>query len=214
MGWLLDLWRRRRGRRKVAGLVPRQFRRDGVIFIHVPKCAGSAFLDAYLGWQTGHPTAAEYRAADPGFFDTAYVFTFVRHPLERFVSAYRHVQTDDLWPALVDARAVLARHGGSLDEVARNLQADSELLSLPWFAPQHTFLEIRGRLAIHRAFKTESFDDDLAVLLAEKPLRLRGLAAVNRRRGRDLPADADLSADAKSALRRVYARDLTLFGYY
>jgi hypothetical protein len=214
MGWLLDLWRRRRGRRKVAGLVPRQFRRDGVIFIHVPKCAGSAFLDAYLGWQTGHPTAAEYRAADPGFFDSAYVFTFVRHPLERFVSAYRHVLTDDLWPVLADARAVLARHGGSLDEVARNLRADSEVLGLPWFAPQHTFLEIRGRLAIHRAFKTESFDDDLAVLLAEKPLRLRGLAAVNRRRSRDLPADADLSADAKASLRRVYARDLTLFGYY
>jgi hypothetical protein len=98
--------------------------------------------------------------------------------------------------------------------VARNLRAGSELLTLPWFAPQHTFLEIRGRLAIHRAFKTESFDDDLAVLLAEKPLRLRGLAAVNRRRGRDLPADADLSAEAKAALRRVYARDLTLFGYY
>jgi len=214
MGWLLDLWRRRRGRRKVAGLVPRQFRRDGVIFIHVPKCAGSAFLDAYLGWQTGHPTAAEYRDADPGFFDSAYVFTFVRHPLERFVSAYRHVQTDDLWPVLADARAVVARHGGSLDEVARNLRADSELLHLPWFAPQHTFLEIRGRPAIHRAFKTESFDDDLAVLLAEKPLRLRAPAAVNRRGGGAATPEAGLSADAVAALRRVYARDLTLFGYY
>ena len=78
-------------RRAAPGLVPRQFRRDAAIFIHVPKCAGSALLDAWIGFQTGHVTAEAYHAADPAFFGSAYVFTFVRDPLARFVSAYDHI---------------------------------------------------------------------------------------------------------------------------
>lgn len=202
------------GRR--AGLVPRQFRRDGVIFIHVPKCAGSAFLDAYLGWQTGHVTARDYHAADPSFFRSAYVFTFVRNPLARFVSAYNHIQTDDLWPYLPEMRAVVNGHGGTVSEVAASLGPDSELLRLPWFAPQHTFLELHpgGLPAVNRVFKTESFEAELEVLMADVPLRLRSLAEVNRRGDRRSDPAADLSAEAVATLRRIYSRDFTLFGYY
>lgn len=204
------------GTGRKAGLVPRQFRRDGVIFIHVPKCAGSAFLDAYLGYQTGHVTAKDYRDADPEFFRSAYVFTFVRNPLARFVSAYNHIQTDDLWPCLPEMRAIVNRHGASVSEVAASLRADSELLTLPWFAPQHTFLDLGGRglPAVNRALKTESFSADLELLLAEVPLRLRPLAEVNRRGDRGSDPTAGLSADAVATLRRIYSRDFTLFGYY
>ena len=198
----------------VRTLVPRQFRRDRAIFIHVPKCAGSAFLDAWLGFQTGHVTAAEYRAADPAFFDAAYVFAFVRDPVTRFISAYDHLQTGDLWPYLPEMRAAVDRHGNSLEQVAVGLTPDSELLRLPWFAPQHAFLEIDGRIAAHRVFKTESFAADLEILQAETSIRLRPLTPVNRRGdAATRPADR-LSPAAVAALRRVYWRDFTLFGYY
>jgi hypothetical protein len=201
-------------RRAAPGLVPRQFRRDAAIFIHVPKAAGSALLDAWLGFQTGHVTAEQYREADPGFFDAAFVFTFVRDPLARFVSAYDHLQTGDLWDYLPEMRRLLDREGGTVTEVAERLRPGSELLTLPWFAPQHTFLEIRGRLAVNRVFKTESFAADLDIIRAETSIRLRDTAPVNRR-GEPGPAAADQLGDAAVAsLRRVYARDFTLFGYY
>ncbi|MCE9629623.1 MAG: sulfotransferase family protein [Planctomycetia bacterium] len=202
------------GPRGKPGLIPRQFRGDRVIFIHVPKCAGSAFLDAYLGFQTGHVTARDYHAADPDFFASAYVFTFVRNPLARFVSAYNHIHTDDLWACLPEVRPLVDRHGATVSEVAASLQPDSELLRLPWFAPQHTFLELRGRLAVNRAFKTESFAADLEVLTADVPIRLRPLAEVNRRDPGQTAPDAALSAEAVANLRRIYSRDFTLFGYY
>lgn len=210
------LLQRLTGSGRKAGLIPRQFRRDGVIFIHVPKCAGSAFLDAYLGYQTGHISAREYHDADPGFFRSAHVFTFVRNPLARFVSAYNHVQTDDLWPSLPEARAILNRHGGTLSEVAAGLHADSELLQLPWFAPQHTFLVLgRGGLpAVNRVLKTETFATDLELLLRDVPLALRSLAEINRRGDRQADPTAELSAEAVATLRRIYSRDFTLFGYY
>jgi len=205
---------RLRGRRRHALLVPRQFRRDGAVFIHVPKCAGSALLDAWLGFQTGHVTAAEYRAADPAFFDRAFVFAFVRHPVDRFVSAYDHIQTGDLWPILPEMRAIIDRHGATLEAVAAGLTADSPLLQLPWFAPQHTFLEIHGRLAVNRVFKTESFADDLEILRSATSIRLRPPAPVNRRGTEKIPLADRLSPAAIAALRRVYWRDCTLFGYY
>ena len=201
-------------RRAAPGLVPRQFRRDAAIFIHVPKCAGSALLDAWLGFQTGHVTAAAYHAADPAFFDSAYVFTFVRNPLARFVSAYDHIQTGDLWDYLPEMKRLLDRQGGTVAEVAERLESGSEILTLPWFAPQHSFLEIRGRLAVNRVFKTESFASDLDVIRAEASIRFRDLAPVNRRsEPAATPADR-LGAAAVANLRRVYARDFTLFGYY
>ncbi len=201
-------------RRRPSLLVPRQFYRDDVIFIHVPKCAGSAFLDAYLGYQTGHVTAADYHDADPDLFGRAFVFSFVRDPIARFVSAYDHVQTDDLWDYLPEVRRVIDRHGSSLAEVAERLQPGSELLSLPWFSPQHTFLEIRGRLAVNRVFKTESFAADLEVVRAETDLQLRPLAPVNRRGDPTAAPQDRLGPAAAANLRRIYARDSTLFGYY
>lgn len=196
------------------GLVPRQFRRDAALFIHVPKCAGSALLDAWLGFQTGHVTAEAYRDADPAFYDSAYVFTFVRNPLARFVSAYDHIQTDDLWDYLPEMKQRLDRQGSSVAEVAAQLTSGSEILALPWFAPQHTFLEIRGRLAINRVFKTESFSSDLDVIRSETSIRFRSPAPVNRRsESQGTPAER-LGPAAVANLRRIYARDFTLFGYY
>lgn len=185
-----------------------------MIFIHVPKCAGSALLDAYLGFQTGHVAAEQYRDADPTFFESAYVFTFVRDPLARFVSAYDHIQTDDLWTYLPEMKRLVDRHGDSVADVAKRVTSGSELLALPWFAPQHTFLEIRGRLAVNRVYKTESFSTDLEVIRSETSIRFREPAAVNRRGTTGEPAVARLGPDAVANLRRVYARDFTLFGYY
>jgi hypothetical protein len=197
-----------------SSLIPRQFRRDGVVFIHVPKCAGSAFLDTYLGFQTGHVTAQDYHDADSDFFHTAYAFTFVRNPLARFVSAYNHIQTDDLWPYLPEMRAIVNRHGATVSAVAATLRPDSELLRMPWFAPQHTFLEVRGRIGVNRVFKTESFAADLELLQAEVPLRFRPFAEVNRRGSREADPASGLSAEAVATLRKIYSRDFTLFGYY
>ena len=180
----------------------------------MPKCAGSALLDAYLGFQTGHVAAADYHDADPAFFDMAYVFTFVRDPLARFVSAYDHVQTDDLWSYLPEMKLVLDRIGGSVGEVAERLSASSEILALPWFAPQHTFLEIRGRLAVNRVFKTESFARDLDLIRSETQIRFRDPAPVNRRARSAETASDRLGSAGVANVRRLYARDFTLFGYY
>lgn len=201
-------------RPSACGLLPRQFLRDRAVFIHVPKSAGSALLDAWLGFQTGHVTVEEYQADDPHFFSAAFIFTFVRNPLSRFISAYDHIQTDDLWSYLPEVKRQLDHEAGSVSELAEKLTPTSEILKLPWFAPQHSFLEINGRLAVNRIFKTESFDSDLEVLCAETGIRLRVKLPVNRR-GDPLAVPSDrLNEAAIANLCKLYARDFILFGYF
>ncbi len=171
-------------------------------------------LDAWLGFQTGHVTAEQYRDADPAFFESAYVFTFVRDPLTRFISAYDHIQTDDLWDYLPEMKRLVDQHGGTVAEVAERIRPETDLLALPWFAPQYTFLEIRGRLAVNRAFKTESFTSDLDVIRGETAIHFRDIASVNRRGAMTATAADRLGPAGIANLRRLYARDFTLFGYY
>jgi hypothetical protein len=134
--------------------------------------------------------------------------------MARFVSAYDHISTDDLWDYLPEIKRQMDRHGSTVAEVAERLGPDSDLLALPWFAPQHSFLEIRGRLAVNRVFKTETFASDLDIIRAEASIRFRELSSVNRR-GNATNSTADRLGTAGVAnLRRIYARDFTLFGYF
>ncbi|WP_417261276.1 sulfotransferase family 2 domain-containing protein [Celeribacter sp.] len=65
-----------------------EVRRAGVIFIHVPKNAGTTIAKQLYGRHIGHRTARFYRDADPTFFQKTPSFALLRDPVERFVSAY------------------------------------------------------------------------------------------------------------------------------
>ncbi|MBE9109126.1 sulfotransferase family 2 domain-containing protein [Nodosilinea sp. LEGE 07298] len=194
--------------------IPRQFRKDQVIFIHIPKCAGSAFLDSYLGYQLGHISASDYYKLDPSLFLTSFVFSFVRHPVSRFVSAYNFLQKTTLWSYVPEIREKLNLYGSSVDQVAKTISKTSELLAFPWFKPQHTFLEIGGKIAVNRVFKTETFAEDIKILQRSIKAQLRSQSEVNRSSLNNLDFKKVLNADSVKNLESVYERDFTLFGYY
>lgn len=67
---------------------------------------------------------------------------------------------------------------------------------------------------MNRVFKTESFAVDLDVIRRETPIQFRELAPVNRRGDSAASPATRLGEPAVANLRRLYARDFTLFGYY
>ncbi|MBD2230087.1 sulfotransferase family 2 domain-containing protein [Phormidium tenue] len=194
--------------------IPRQFRQDKVIFIHIPKCAGSAFLDSYIGFQLGHASASDYYKLDRSLFLASFVFSFVRHPVSRFISAYNFLQKTTLWNYVPEIRNKINLYGSSVDQVAKTISKTSELLTLPWFKPQYTFLEIDGKIAANRVFKTETFTEDIKILQELLKVRLRPQATVNRSSLTTINFSEILNADSIKNLESVYERDFTLFGYY
>ena len=57
------------------------------IFVHVPKAAGTSINYALYGRTLGHYTIEEIQSRFPKLVERLFVFSFVRHPYARLVSA-------------------------------------------------------------------------------------------------------------------------------
>jgi len=67
----------------------KHWRSKKVMFIHVPKAAGTSVSHALYGRSLGHFKAREIRQWCPDLFESCYKFAFVRNPWDRAVSAYQ-----------------------------------------------------------------------------------------------------------------------------
>lgn len=196
--------------------LPQQFLRDNFIFIHIPKAAGSSFLDRYLGYQLGHISYKEYLRYYPHFTKSAFSCAFVREPISRFVSAYNFIHTCRSWPYLEEYSELISSRSSSLDDLARNIHVHKEILNLAWFRPQHSYLSTRGSaISVTRVFKTEEFDQSIDWLCSNCCLSLKSVSAINQRSvNNSVHGPQDLSSEGIRNLTKVYCKDLTLFGYY
>src|SRR4051812_11070000 len=73
--------------------IPRPMLRRNLIFIHVPRAAGTSIARALYGVQcTRHYSMRYYRDINPTFCAQAESFAVLRDPFDRFASAYAFVR--------------------------------------------------------------------------------------------------------------------------
>src|SRR4051812_44382026 len=66
-----------------------EMRRRNLIFVHVPRAAGTSISSVLFGARnTLHHTIRYYRTVHPRFYANAMSFAVLRDPFERFASAY------------------------------------------------------------------------------------------------------------------------------
>ena len=73
--------------------VPGSFLYTNTIYIHIPKCAGQSIAASLYGHTVHHYKASFYYKYFPKFFDSAFVFSCVREPISRFLSAYSYLKS-------------------------------------------------------------------------------------------------------------------------
>lgn len=193
-----------------------------LLFIHNPKCAGTAVHNALLAefpegqafWgrsyarktdriiDLAHLTIADARQVVPDVDEaTVNSFGFVRNPYERFRSCFTYFKNWNTPFAELTA-----------EELAFDL-LDEERIRGDWkfihFAPQYCFFYVDGRRAVDRIYYME----DLPQAWDRVQRDFRLTADLKRENESEGAPEIELSDRLIGRLNSLYARDFAYFGY-
>jgi hypothetical protein len=179
----------------------------GLVFVHIPKAAGTSISDALSGFQIKHASIRLTRRIAGARLAHLPSFAVLRDPIERFISAWRYGRAGggamhcvaDAFRGLYQGFATI---DGAIDHVER---ARSPYAVDHIFRPQSWYVtDAAGRIAVDRLLTTADIGR-LPMLIPGFPDRpvpyLNGSTA----------AHTLLTAEQHARLRRVYAPDFALW---
>ena len=171
------------------------------IFIHIPKTGGSTIRRGL--WKSyGSPAFGHIPADWPDLFR----FAFVRHPLDRFVSAYSDfTQIGYYRGSLADFAAIVTNDSILYDERRKTQAQRIRYHSIPQTHPFNCL-----SLA-QKVYRFERFGDEIARLAARMGLSFGALP--HRRRTQHDSWDRLLDRALRRRLVAFYDRDFAELGY-
>lgn len=185
-----------------------------VIFVHVPKTAGTSIERALLRSPDqvvgGHTTALGYRRKFPTEFADYFKFAVVRHPLTRFLSAYRYLRERPVQSALNN---VGIHECGTFEHWMSNVREHPELLDgIVHLQPQHRFVcDERGEVLLDRIYRYEALDVAWADISGRLGIQVKPLARLNASKA---ATSAELTTDwIVQWIAESYAEDFRLGDY-
>lgn len=199
--------------------IPSVCRRDNVIFIHVPKAAGSTINLSMYGFRIGHRSIQSYWRKDPEFTNIAFKFSFVRHPYLRFLSAYNFLKSGGM--SLKNASYVSdnIHQFSSLRTLAEaaeersfrnsiiHLVAQTEFLSIPFNSRYSLYMDYIG--------KTEFLNGCIDTLRGVLPEHLFGrlVKAKSLKMNASSSYSIEIDKELFRKIRILYQDDFEAFGY-
>lgn len=189
----------------------------GAVFVHVPKTAGVSVATALFGTGGGgHATLAHYVRMYGPRLDDLFVFTIVRDPVTRFLSAFHYLRDGDhsVFRGNLQFQAFLRDEFTDVDDFATSWLTPERVASTKQqhFRPQVSFLRIGDRLGpLDFVGRFERLDQDVAHVarvLGRPDLQLPHSNATPGRTQR-----RPLSPAAIAAVREAYRDDVELLGY-
>ena len=188
--------------------------RAGVLFVHVPKCAGTTVIRQRPEIAHGHRSASFFAWRDPALFERCFTFGSVRNPYDRLVSAFHYLRSDktSVRDGEFGARAV--GHYADFQAFAADLSRTSvRARTLGWvhFLPQTYYLcDRKGRVLVDFVGRTETFADDLDRVNEKTGLGLENIRerSVARASWRDF-----YNTRTAKIAEEIYAEDFATFGY-
>ncbi|MBZ0329199.1 sulfotransferase family protein [Halomonas sp. ANAO-440] len=191
------------------------WKKSGCIYIHVPKAAGTSLNKAIYGRTLGHYTASEIRSHFPKLFSKAFVFSFVRNPWDRVLSAYRFAcigKTNSM--GMYRPEQYKIPEFETFERFLFEWLAKQELHKIDFvFQPQSTFVvDKHGELLTDYVGKVESLEVDI------KNVESRLNKKINVGRENTTSNDSDyrseyVNDDMVKLVKILYQDDIDRFGY-
>lgn len=187
------------------------------VFVHIPKCAGTSVVELF---DSGSPrrTHAEwlrFYQADRKAFERFFKFTFVRNPIDRFLSAYRYIIAGGAQrPRDRKIQKYVLSLADDFEKFA-TLVSHEVLYQIHHFRPQVTFVcDETGDLMVDYVGHVESMQESVAQIFHHLGRAIPEVPHSNRTN--ELTALSASTAHWESVperIHRFYRRDSELFGY-
>ncbi len=187
----------------------------GIIFVHVPKAAGTSVAHSLYGRSMGHMTALDIHQSCPSLFERLPTFAIARNPWDRVVSAYFFVKQSGTTEAGVDRRPEYATSVfQNFDTFVTEWLVNQDLETLDYvFRPQHQFVLGRdGRSIVDFIGKVEELEEVQRFITSAIGRHVSFPAKNPSKRGRDYRQYYE-DPKVKRVVSNLYHRDAELFGY-
>jgi len=189
--------------------MPAAMRARRLIFVHVPRAAGTSIVRMLYGpGSIRHYSMRYYRAIDPVFAREAQSFALLRDPVDRFISAYAFVRSRGTPASRLSAVfAAQTAHIASVDDYLAFLEARGPLDLDFVMRPQSWFVcDSNGAVLVKQLFL---YGEDHAAL--GDFLKAHGIAMLpwlNRAERNEV----NLTARQLGRIESLYAQDFALIG--
>lgn len=193
------------------------------IFIHIAKCGGSTLSSLKWNKGNGHKTYSNYYGELGNSIEKYFVWTFVRNPWSRSVSAFE--DCPELHKYVPDFQSfinILYKNKNLFHE--KRFIRDSGLaipeipISRIHFWPAHLCTQNEdGAIKCDFVGKLENFDDDLKKICKHLNVEFNLPKIKNKREGKPLRKNTfykDLYNDSLiNQVGEIYKKDISLFNY-
>ncbi len=206
---------------------------DKLIFIHIPKCAGSSFekllkgrpfdwrepdYDRLVGWcpkrriHLQHATARqllELELVDEDIWNTYFKFAFVRNPWDRAMSDYFWMRRET---GVRDSFYHFLKRRGGFKKVLSN--KDDKFYRGDHLDEQIGYIQINGKIVVDFLGRFESINTDYEVLKTKIPNLLEPrLPHEQKGKKKFHHYSSFYFRRSKKWVREIYQKDIEAFGY-
>lgn len=189
-------------------------REEEVIFIHIPKCAGTAVGKALGFPRDGHDRAIWYKLYDKYTFEKSFKFTIVRNPWDRIVSAYFHLKqggghkTTQKW---VDENLSEYSTFRSFVLSLKKDRVRKRITSWTHFVPQYKWItDSNENIIVDFVGRVENIKDDFSKI--SKKIGREGVLEKRNTSEHDR-FKKYYDEEMKRVVKKVYEKDIEYLGY-
>ena len=189
-----------------------------IIFIHIPKTAGSSiehllrdegkyeldFIGVRNGRSTHHYMGIELKMILKELYPTYYKFSFVRNPYDRLISEYFWCRINNVGHKF---NKTFDEFLDYVEDVIKNKKFFKPIEN-DHFIPQYSFLFFNNKLIVNNIFKYE--DIETVAPLIKKRLKIKtSLQHLNK----SVKNEITLTQEQKDRIYNLYQIDFETFNY-
>lgn len=190
-------------------------KKRGVLFIHIPKSAGTTICSELYGRRIGHYRYLDWVDLSSGdFMENVKTFTVVRNPVARLESAYRFVINGSKMGSVKNRESYLEDDRfRSFDAFVQEWLVNQDLNTCDViFRPQSFFVcDNENKILVDEIFKIEKPEEVEKYLsrILNREVKLHKLNATSNYEYKNV----DCSEKTLELINRLYVKDFELFKY-